>query len=94
MFFKGRRYHICLSPAGSAYVIVLVMAASEKDALPLETSGALIQAAQEIIERMNEVSVPPPRRSKKPLETNEAAFPVEPVTTVLLPHEEELHHSR
>jgi CheY-like chemotaxis protein len=90
MFFKGRHYHICISPAGGAYVIVLVLTASEQDVLPMETSGALIHAAQEIMESINRVSITPPPILENPLETSEAAFPVEPVETILLPKEEEL----
>lgn len=91
MFFKGRNYHICISPAGAAHAIVLVLTASEQDVLPMAVSGALMKAAQEIMESVSRVSMPPPRTSEEEaLAISQAGFPVEPVETILLPQEEEL----
>jgi CheY-like chemotaxis protein len=91
MFFTGRHYHICISPAGAAHVIVLVLAASEQDVLPMAAIGALMHAAQEIMESVSRVSITPPGTTEEePLATSQAGFPVEPVETILLPQEEEL----
>jgi CheY-like chemotaxis protein len=92
MYFKGRQYHLCMAPVGASQSILLAIDATQQPNFPPPVDRPVSEAAQEILTSISRVSEAP---SESALETPgvpaEAGFPVEPVETVLLPQEEELH---